>query len=230
MWYCYVYKHYRLSDNVVFYVGKGTSKTTDYISHERAYEKSRGQHWKNVANKHGYRVEIFASCRTQDEAHRLEMELIVEIGRLDLKTGPLVNKTNGGEGASRYVLTEEQKEIRRQKMKQQHIDDPGLKIRAAAGRTRQGPTSTSVKKGQKLSPEWRANMGKAKLGPKNPHFGKPTPISRKVINTKTGIIYPSIPRAAKADGIEDVYLLYRCLFGWRTVNLYPHIQLVQDGV
>lgn len=45
----------------------------------------------------------------EKEAFSLEIKLIKKIGRIDLKTGPLCNFTNGGEGTSGIVMTEETK-------------------------------------------------------------------------------------------------------------------------
>lgn len=225
MWLHYVYKHYKLTNNEVFYVGKGASQTKTKISYDRANEKCRGAFWKNLVKKYGCRVEIVASCITDKEAQRLEIELITEIGRKDLGTGPLINRTKGGDGGGGRVLTKEQTEARRQKMIQQHINDPDLKRRAAAGRTKQRGIATSIQKGDKLPDWWKQKIAVTKIGTLNPQFGKPTKISKKAKNLKTGIIYDSIAQAAKAEGIEDVFFLYSCLSGNRK-NVLPHIVLV----
>jgi hypothetical protein len=77
---------------VIFYVGKGRLK--------RAWTTKRNPHWVNVVNKHGYSVEIHKSGLSDDEATKLEIALILAIGRRDLGTGPLVNMTPGGDGLS----------------------------------------------------------------------------------------------------------------------------------
>lgn len=228
MWNFYVYKHYKESDDTIFYVGKGVSRAKTRVNYERANDRSRSKFWKNIVNKHGCRVEIVASCKTNEEAHRLEITLIAEIGRRDLGKGPLINRTDGGEGSIGAVLTDAQREVRRQKMIEQHIKDPTLRIKAAAARTKQGGNGGVLKKGDKLPKAWREAIAKGVTGPRNTWYGKATPISRKVKNINTGIIYPSIARAAKAEGIEDVDLLYRCIFLWRNENLYPHMVLVNE--
>ena len=86
-----VYRHRRLDTNEVFYIGMGNVS--------RAYDKrSRNSHWSNIVNKSGYEVDIIAENLSIEDALELEVFLIEEYGRYDLGTGPLVNKTDGGEG------------------------------------------------------------------------------------------------------------------------------------
>lgn len=89
----YVYRHRRNDTNEVFYIGIGTSKNRVYTT------KKRNAFWQNIYNKVGRSVEIIATGLTDDEAKELEMLLIKEYGRRDLGLGPLVNMTNGGDGA-----------------------------------------------------------------------------------------------------------------------------------
>jgi len=100
---CVVYQHIRLDTNKIFYVGIGKNP-------KRPYSKNyRNNYWHNVVNKHGYRVEILLENLTWNEAVQKERELINEYGRLDNKTGILVNMTDGGEGVNGYKHTEEWK-------------------------------------------------------------------------------------------------------------------------
>lgn len=89
-----VYMHLRKDTNEPFYVGVGKSK-------KRAFSKaSRNKHWHNIANKIGYIVEIVCHDLTYEQALSREVELIAEIGRSDLRKGPLVNYNDGGLGGS----------------------------------------------------------------------------------------------------------------------------------
>lgn len=92
-----VYRHRRLDTNEIFYVGIGKAET-------RAHNKSnnRSLFWKNIVNKTNYSVEIIARDISWEEACELEVILIREYGRKDLKTGILVNLTNGGDGSKGY--------------------------------------------------------------------------------------------------------------------------------
>jgi hypothetical protein len=49
---------------------------------------------------------------SEKKAFKLETELIKLIGRIDLKTGPLCNFTNGGEGTSGVIVSEETRKKR----------------------------------------------------------------------------------------------------------------------
>lgn len=89
---CYVYLHIRVSDDLVFYVGKGQDKRG-----WASYPRDRSPHWRNVANKHGCRIEVCQDGMSEDDAHTLEMILIA---RLRHEGHPLVNQTDGGEGMS----------------------------------------------------------------------------------------------------------------------------------
>jgi len=87
----YVYVHRKLSDNNVFYVGKGNGY--------RAYQKNkRNDFWQNVVKKHGYLVEIVLNNLTEQQAFNLEKELIKYYGRKNL-----CNLTDGGDGTSGHV-------------------------------------------------------------------------------------------------------------------------------
>lgn len=101
----YVYEHTKLTDGLIFYVGKGRSY--------RAYHgfAHRNKHWCNIVKKHGHSVRFVVTC--VDE----ELALLAEIERIDqLKSigFSLCNMTNGGDGLSGYSPTEET----RQKMSQ----------------------------------------------------------------------------------------------------------------
>jgi hypothetical protein len=81
----YAYVHRRASDNKVFYVGKGKGNRCS-VAH-------RNPHWRNVAKKHGWVVQIVDAGLTEAEAWELECALIDLCGR-----ETLTNKTDGGEG------------------------------------------------------------------------------------------------------------------------------------
>jgi hypothetical protein len=85
-----VYQHRRLDDNTIFYIGIGKDKY-------RAYSKcGRNTHWKNIVNKVGYAVDILIDGCTIDDARVVEIGMISDYGRADLKEGQLVNMADGG--------------------------------------------------------------------------------------------------------------------------------------
>jgi len=212
-WKHYIYKHIRKDTGETFYVGKGTFRKNRKPSFERACAKihSRNPHWKRIVEKAGYDVEIFVMCKTDKEAQRVEKMLISKIGRYDLKKGPLANFTDGGDGHCGVVVS---KELRRKRSTNARKPRSKAWISSIRKARKNGGNGGVVKNGDKLPMLWIKNLSKSKMGEKNPWFGKPSPVSKKVINIKTGIIYPSIARAAKAEGIK-AGALYSYLDGSR---------------
>ena len=89
----YVYSHMQADTGEVFYIGKGMNN--------RAYSKyRRSSWWKNIANKHDWKVIIIKDSLSEEEAFELEKFYIKEYGRRDLGTGTLINLTDGGDGIS----------------------------------------------------------------------------------------------------------------------------------
>ena len=94
----FVYLHRRASNGKVFYVGKGCR-----YRHKSLWNRS--QHWQNIVNKHGYTIEIVQTGMQEWWAFELECELI-----LKYRDHGLCNRTDGGEGASGVVVSEETKQ------------------------------------------------------------------------------------------------------------------------
>jgi hypothetical protein len=115
MFYVYVYRDPRpTKNNQPVYVGKGTGDRD--LSHW-----SRGSHNKPFQDfiAHLKVRGLVAPCErvleteSEAEAFAKEIELIALYGRRDLKKGPLFNLTDGGEGASGAIRTDEAKEFLR---------------------------------------------------------------------------------------------------------------------
>lgn len=96
----YVYQHTRNDTGEVFYIGKGCGN--------RAWKFGRSgrrsKQWSRIADKHGVSVSILMYGLTHSAALNVESQLISKIGRRDLKLGPLVNGTDGGEGARGLLI------------------------------------------------------------------------------------------------------------------------------
>lgn len=92
--YC-LYFHINPVKNEVFYVGIGNYKRPYVI-------KCRSDFWNKTVNKYGYEIKIINTELSWKEACELEKEWIKKIGRRDLKEGPLVNLTDGGEGNNNF--------------------------------------------------------------------------------------------------------------------------------
>jgi len=86
----YVYQYLR-EDGTPYYIGKG--------SKNRAYSTCRTI----PRPKDRSKIQIIAHHLFESEALLLETKLISIFGRIDLGTGILHNKTNGGEGACRVA-------------------------------------------------------------------------------------------------------------------------------
>lgn len=130
-----VYAHYRKTDNEIFYIGIGVKATRPYSYH------NRNRHWKNVVNKHGHTVEILCDDLTWEQACEAEIFFISFYGRKDLGKGPLLNLTDGGDGTTGHVQSEEaiRKRVSKidyvQRTKKINYHDPvrKAKIKAARG-------------------------------------------------------------------------------------------------
>lgn len=82
----YIYFHYTLDTNELFYIGKGTNN--------RAYSKeSRNIYWKRVVKKHNYIVVIKKSLISESLAFKYEKYFIS-------KLNPKCNLTPGGAGGN----------------------------------------------------------------------------------------------------------------------------------
>lgn len=104
----YVYRHFN-KEKGVFYIGLGSTKCRSHT------KRNRNRYWLNIVNKYGFIVEILKNDLTKDDAIELECFLISQYGRIDLKTGCLVNMTCGGDGINE--LSEESELKRREKLK-----------------------------------------------------------------------------------------------------------------
>src|SRR5690606_3288521 len=100
----YKYNKYKFLHEPI-YVGKGKGKRAYYYKHKN------NNHLKNKLARMGQPpiILIIAKKLLENRAFELEKELISLIGRIDLKTGPLCNFTDGGEGVSGAIVSEETK-------------------------------------------------------------------------------------------------------------------------
>jgi len=90
----YTYAYLR-EDKTPYYIGKGTG--------DRIYSTNR----RNNPPKDKSRIIFLKQNLTEEEAFRHEIYMIAVFGRKDLGTGILHNLTDGGDGASGYVFSEE---------------------------------------------------------------------------------------------------------------------------
>jgi len=162
--YVYIYKN-PLKDNTPFYVGKGKKR--------RAYDHLN----ETISNTHNYHkfwtinkirqetgddpiIEFYKTDLSNEEAIKIEEELITLYGREDLGTGILTNLSDGGEGNFGYKHTYE--DIIRNRIAQIG------KVRSEESKRRQSKNA----KGLKRSEETKEKLRLANLGEKNNMFGK----------------------------------------------------------
>lgn len=87
----FLYFHKNSFTKEVFYVGIGFGY--------RPFRKSgRSELWNRVVKKYGYTVEIVQEFDKWSDAAQKEKEYISKFGRIDNRTGILVNHTDGGDG------------------------------------------------------------------------------------------------------------------------------------
>jgi len=211
--YTYIYLDPRKADRFIydsicflyepFYVGKGKD--------DRAYRHitwnaiDGNKHKKNKINKivatgtDPY-ILILSNDISEADAFLFEKQYISEIGRNDLKQGPLVNMTNGGEGNSGKVVSETTREKLRiaqtgKKLSPETID----KMRKALTGKKHNLSDTGRAAKRKhlmnnpkmycrtQSSEERAAKSKRMIGKNNPFYGKkhsPEVMARMIANKR----------------------------------------------
>lgn len=115
----FVYFHTTESGSL-FYVGKGQKHNywDGNCEFGRAEsERSRSSFWWNVRRKHGLKSFIIEEFENEKEAFYWEKFYIKLIGRRDLGTGCLTNLTDGGDGVTGCIISEESKSKRRESLK-----------------------------------------------------------------------------------------------------------------
>jgi hypothetical protein len=113
----YVYAHYKKGEvDIPFYVGKGRKR--------RAWQTNkRSEFWHNVVKKYGCDIRILYDDLSESDAFWIECKLIGMFGRADKGLGPLVNHTDGGDGASGNIQSPELKKQKSEKMKGRKYDE-----------------------------------------------------------------------------------------------------------
>jgi len=123
---CYVYAFCK-PDGVPYYIGKGTGGRVNQTANRPLVVR-------RYINKYGKNTKIIDKDISESQAFELEVFLISELGRLDDKTGILLNLTNGGEGSSNPS------ESSREKKSQSLVDaysDPELRKKISDSRKTQ---------------------------------------------------------------------------------------------
>jgi hypothetical protein len=165
----YVYMYLR-EDGTPYYVGKGKGN--------RVYSKNR----RIPRPKDKSRVVFYKQNLTEEEAFKYEVDLIAFYGRKDLSTGILYNLTDGGEGSSGAIRSEEFKKKTSERLKgvknhcygKPHSEEIKRKMsEAQKGKIVSEETRrklSEIKKGKFPSEETRRKISEAhRARPRKPH-------------------------------------------------------------
>jgi len=150
----YTYAYLR-EDKTPYYIGKGTGK--------RIYSTNR----KVKPPKDKSKIIYLKKNLTEEEAFKHEIYMIAVLGRKDLGTGILRNLTDGGDGTSGAVISEETRKKIGDARKGKKSPNYG-KNHSKEARQRMSESS----KGKTASEETKQRMSEAQKGAKNPNYGK----------------------------------------------------------
>jgi len=160
----YTYAYLR-EDKTPYYIGKGKGR--------RIYLKGKGE---VKPPKYKSRIIYLKQNLTEEEAFRHEIYMIDVFGRIDLGTGILRNRTDGGEGNSGFVPSEETRRKLSEAMKGRILSEEhkeklsiirkGINLsedtRRKIGESGRGRTPWN--KGKTMSEEIRKNISEAQKG------------------------------------------------------------------
>lgn len=143
----YVYRLDRPWNGEPCYIGKGKGRRCQV--HQWLGKKHSNKHLASILKKAGGKlpITIIADSLSEAEAFDLEKKLIAEIGRKDLGLGPLANWTDGGEGASGHIKSEET--IRKIKESKRKLYENNPEIRAAIGAAQKGRVHSDEEKAKR---------------------------------------------------------------------------------
>ena len=167
MYYTYAYLR---EDGTPYYIGKGKG--------DRAYRKV-GKPCATPKDKS--KIIQLKINLTEEEAFNHERYMIFILGRKDLGTGILLNKSDGGEGRSGYVPTEELKRNQSEKMKGENNPLYGKKGKDSPryGKKHTQETKDKIRKslqGNVISQKCRQVVSEKnkvnQLGEKNSFYGR----------------------------------------------------------
>jgi len=140
------------------YIGKGQGDRV--LKHIKSNRKTKLIYLNKKLIKDGIVpcYKILKEFENEEEAHELESYLIKEVGREDLKTGPLFNLTDGGEGRSGVICNDRQRKRRSENMYNfwsSLSTEERLEVgrKSKANRTYQG-IENGIKKRIKARAEW----------------------------------------------------------------------------
>jgi hypothetical protein len=181
----YTYAYLR-EDGTPYYVGKGKGKRV--FSSKRSITKPKDKS----------RIIFLKQNLTEEEAFKHEVYMIAVLGRKDLGTGILRNKTDGGEGSSGVIRSEEWK--RKRKGRKWWNDGKGNTIRSLEC---PGPNWVLG-----MSEETKRKQSEMRKGENNPMYGKSH--SEEMRKNVSGKNNPSYGKKWWNDGCGNSILSVKC--------------------
>ncbi len=146
-----------------YYVGKGRGK--------RAYSRNRKLTRRPVDPS---RIVFVATGLTELEAFQEETRLIKQYGRIDLGTGCLRNRTDGGEGQSGRLVTEEERK-RKSEWMRAHPNDGNRLIAVTCHTPEVRAKAAESNRGKVRSPEFLRAQSERMKGKSHPAWNKGIP-------------------------------------------------------
>ena len=197
----YTYAYLR-EDRTPYYIGKGTRG--------RIYSTWR----RNNPPKDKSRIIFLKQNLTEEEAFRHEIYMISILGRKDLGTGILRNRTDGGEGSSGAVISEETRRKISEAGKRRTLSEEHKRklSEAKKGKTHSEESKRKMSEAHKNpSEESKRKMSEAKKGKTPWNKGKTHSEEsiRKISEAKKGIKWWN-------DGCGNCKMVVECPGnGWR---------------
>ena len=153
----YTYAYLR-EDRTPYYIGKGKDK--------RAYKREKND---IKPPKDKSRIIYLKQNLTEEQAFRHEVYMIAMFGRKDLGTGILHNRTNGGDGVSGAVVSDETKrKISETRKGITHSEESRRKMSEAhKGKTHSEESRRKIsetRKGKTLSEETKRKLSEVRKG------------------------------------------------------------------
>ena len=213
----YVYKHVRLDNNTCLYIGKGKGDRKDNPKRNKIHDY--------ICDKYDYKVVIFKDKLTEEEAFKLEKDLINcyvfklgygicikgYINKENKKNKKyLTNCTWGGEGVSGH-RSEETKQRMSESRKGIRLSEETKQKMSESHKGKNNPLY-----GKHLSEETKQKMSESKKGKNHPLYGKhhsketKLKLSKKVICITTGETFDSIKEASDHYNVAKTTISLCC--------------------